>query len=138
MRQIHSVEKDPADVDTPISVAVDLQSLRQSENPLEKSSAEIISMLQDLRSKIGEVIDVPKRSRIPPMIFEELLMFFDRLTSVLELKEGEEPSRAKLEEAQHLLHRFDRMLHMLMVESGMPPEMAEEFMMRRLRRRRSE
>jgi len=50
IRQIRSTEKDPTKVDSPISVAIDLKSLRQSENPLEKSNAEIISMLQDLRS----------------------------------------------------------------------------------------
>src|SRR5205823_14185213 len=42
IRQIKSVEKNPREVDTPISVAIELQSLRQSDNPLEKSNAEII------------------------------------------------------------------------------------------------
>ena len=46
IRQIHSVEKNPAYVDTPISVAIELQSLRQSENPLEKSNAEILTSSQ--------------------------------------------------------------------------------------------
>lgn len=50
--QIRAVEKDPTDVDTPISSAIDLQQLRRSGNPMEKSAAEIISMLQSLHAKI--------------------------------------------------------------------------------------
>lgn len=47
-RQIRTVEGDPSQVDSPISVAVDLQSLRRSENPLEKSNAEIIRCCKTL------------------------------------------------------------------------------------------
>ncbi len=49
MRQIHSVEKYPSKVDSPISMAIDLKSLYQSENLLEKSNAEIIYALQDIK-----------------------------------------------------------------------------------------
>jgi hypothetical protein len=78
IRQIQSVEKDPSDIDTPISVAIDLQSLRQSENPLEKSSAEIITMLQDLNTRFIDFSEVVLRQsiqmRIPDGIFEELFL----------------------------------------------------------------
>jgi hypothetical protein len=57
VRQIRAVEKNPNDVDTPISVAIDLQLLRQSDNPVEKSNAEIITMLQDLRKGVLEIRD---------------------------------------------------------------------------------
>jgi hypothetical protein len=53
--QIRAVEKDPTDVDTPISAAIDLQQLRRSGNPMEKSTAEIISMLQSLHAKIDAI-----------------------------------------------------------------------------------
>ena len=122
VKQIHSVENDPTDVDTPISVAIDLQSLRQSENPLEKSSAEIITMLQDLRTKversveifpilndmlygIKELSDVSRRSRMNPMMLNELLFLFDRLASVLQLSENEMPSREKFQEAQKIINK---------------------------------
>lgn len=62
--QIHSVEKDPNLVDTPISIAIDLKFLRQSENPLEKSNAEIITMLQDLKSMIMDLSIKSERSEI--------------------------------------------------------------------------
>jgi hypothetical protein len=49
-KQIKTVEKDPSKVDSPISVTVDLQALSRSDNPVEKSNAEILSMLQELKS----------------------------------------------------------------------------------------
>ena len=48
IKQIHAAEKDPDKVDSPISMAIDLKSLYRSQNPLEKSNAEILSMLKDL------------------------------------------------------------------------------------------
>lgn len=56
LQQIRAVEKDPADVDTPVSIAIDLQSLHRSANPLEKSTMEIVSLLQDLRAKTDALI----------------------------------------------------------------------------------
>lgn len=55
VEQIHMVEDDPTAVDSPISLAVDVQALRESGNPLEKSNAEIISMLQELRTQVREL-----------------------------------------------------------------------------------
>lgn len=55
-KQIQTVERDPSKVDSPISVAIDVQTLSQSTNPLEKSNAEIIIMLQELKSMIVRVI----------------------------------------------------------------------------------
>jgi len=57
VKQIHSAEQDPGNVDTPISIAIDLQLLRQSGNPLEKSSAEIMSLLQTLNQRIDVLTD---------------------------------------------------------------------------------
>jgi hypothetical protein len=131
-QQIRSVERDPSQVDTPISVAIDLQSLRQSDNPLEKSNAEIITMLQELRSMVGE----SRRFRMHPGMVEELFMLYDRLLEILELPEGEDPTRSNFEEAAHTLHKFSRMMEMLAMESGMPPRMFEDLMERRLGRKR--
>jgi hypothetical protein len=130
VKQIHSVENDPTDVDTPVSVAIDLQSLRRSENPLEKSSAEIISMLQHLSGKIESLGDVYRRPPIEPMMVEELLGGFERMRSVLSLREGEQPGRDRLDEAQHVLRRMERVLHALMMDSGMPSELIDRYMHR--------
>lgn len=59
--QIRAAEKDPTDVDTPISSAIDLQQLHRSGNPIEKSTAEIISMLQSLHAKIDALPTLPAR-----------------------------------------------------------------------------
>jgi hypothetical protein len=55
VKQIRASEANPMDVDTPISVAVDLQALRQSDDPLKKSNAEIMSMLQDIRATLARL-----------------------------------------------------------------------------------
>ena len=137
-KHINKVEKDPTDVDTPISVAIDIQSLRQSENPLEKSSAEIISMLQDLRSKVEEIGGSSKQPRISPMVFEELIMLSEHIANLLEFPEGKTPSLSKLQELRNLFRRLERTIQMIMMELNMPSGMIEEFMMRRRLRRKPE
>jgi hypothetical protein len=127
INQIHSVEKDPSRVDTPISVAIDLEFLRKSENPLEKSSAEIISMLQDIRSMVSDIGSIPRHPRLDPRMSEELFMNFDRLASVLDLPPNEEPSREHFEHAQQVLYRAIPMLEKFAIESGLPHDMVEHF-----------
>jgi hypothetical protein len=138
VKQIHAAEKDPKDVDTPISVAIDLQSLRRSDNPLEKSNAEIISMLQELKSSMNDLSERTGRGRINPGMIEEFAVFYDRLASVLELSDGEKMNRARLGEARHAMHRMERMLHMLAMESGMPSDLIEHILERRIRRKKLE
>ncbi len=53
--QIQSIERNPNNIETPISFAIDQQSLRQSDNPLESSNAEIISMLQEVKNMIRDL-----------------------------------------------------------------------------------
>lgn len=50
INQIHSIERDPGQINTPITFAINQKFLQQSDNPLEKGVAEIISILQDLKS----------------------------------------------------------------------------------------
>jgi len=52
VRQIRAVERDPAQVDTPISLALDLQFLRQSGDPIAKSMAEAVSLLQEIKQAV--------------------------------------------------------------------------------------
>lgn len=81
VKQIRASEADPLDVDTPISVAVDLQSLRQSENPLEKSNAEMMSMLQEIRLSVRrlprELMSVGAAA--PYEIIDPMQFAYDRL-----------------------------------------------------------
>jgi flagellar biosynthesis chaperone FliJ len=158
VKQIQAVEKNPADVDTPLSVAIDLQPLRKSDNPLEKSSVEIIAMLQDLRSKtverneiasmqstirdlsskIEQLSEIRRYPRIPPGMTEEILMHYRRLIDTLDIALDEKGGRAQLQEAAHIARRLGRSLSMMMMELGVPPELVEEYTTRFLRGRRPE
>jgi len=136
IRQIRSVEKDASKVDSPISIAIDLKALRQSDNPLEKSNAEIISMLQDVRSMVSDIGSVSRRIRFDLRVFDELCMHFERLTTVLDLLPSEDPSRESFENAQSILGQTMRILEMFVRESGLPPDMVDHFIDRTRRRMR--
>lgn len=65
-KQIRTVERDPSKVDSPVSVAVDLQALSRSDNPLEKMNAEIITTLEDIKSMIVRLINESRPKLVPP------------------------------------------------------------------------
>ena len=48
-KQIASVEKDPSQVDSPISVAMDLSALKSSMKPVDATLVEIVSLLQEIK-----------------------------------------------------------------------------------------
>lgn len=123
-QQIRSVERDPSQVDTPISAAIDLQSLRKSDNPLEKSNAEIITMLHELRTMVGQ----SRRFTIPSPILRELYTFCVRLSELLDLPTGEEPTRSKFENALRIVGQFWRVIELVAMEQGIPPEFLAELM----------
>lgn len=123
VRQIQTVEKDVSQIDTPISVAIDLQSLRRSENPLEKSNAEIISMLQDLRTAVSDLASRPQPAApLDLEIVEELMYVLAKLDASLTVEPEEEPARQQFEEAQHWLSRGRRIAEALRAhQAGVPP-----------------
>ena len=53
--QIRALEADPSDLETPISVSLDLQILRQSEKPEERSLADLVSLVADLRAGMAKL-----------------------------------------------------------------------------------
>ncbi len=55
IKQIQAVEKDASQMDTPISVALDLQILRQSENPEQRSIADLVSAISGLRTSLASI-----------------------------------------------------------------------------------
>lgn len=57
-KQIRAVEKDPTKVDSPISVAVDLQVLKQSDDPQRKALAELRSMMQNVATSIENIREI--------------------------------------------------------------------------------
>lgn len=53
--QIVELESDPSTTETPISVSLDLQFLRQSEKPEDRSLAELLATMSDLRADVAKV-----------------------------------------------------------------------------------
>ncbi len=86
-KQVRSIEsKSPEEIDSPITVSIELQALRQSDNPEQRSLAEFVSAVGDLRSDIA---GIEKRLSEPHKLFpQELLMeLFER--QVMRSKESE-------------------------------------------------
>ncbi len=81
--QIKALEKDPSDIETPISVSLDLQNLRQSENPEDRSLAELVSVITELRSGINKLYETSFMSKDSIMSGEllERLEMLPRLIS---------------------------------------------------------
>lgn len=55
IKQVQVLEKDESDIETPISVSLDLQRLRQSTDPAERSRADLLSAVLDVRSSLSKV-----------------------------------------------------------------------------------
>lgn len=53
--QVRALEADTTAIETPISVSLDLQLLRQSEKPEERSLADILASVSDLRTSVGKI-----------------------------------------------------------------------------------
>ena len=81
IRQIKSAEGNPSDIDSPVGTAIRLKTFVESGNPLEKSSAEIIGMLQQLGSAIGDLRQ-SARSPLPFAVLNKLRR------NVINLREG--------------------------------------------------
>ena len=118
IKQIQAVEKDPSKVDSPISVAIDLQSLHRSENPLEKSNAEIISMLQELRTSIVDLSE-GYRSLKPRSLSldDEFLMLLQQcMSSLSEISAGQNITKEQRNKLHHLIGKLEREMYRYVVE----------------------
>lgn len=85
--QIKSVENQTI-IDTPISVSLDLQILRQSDNPEERSLADIMAVLSDIKNNL-QVVEAQNIKAIESSSntqINELLMRLDRELSIGVLK----------------------------------------------------
>jgi hypothetical protein len=63
-QHIKAVEDNPGDADNPLTQAVELQSLRRSGNPLEKSAAEMIAMLGDVKGVLNDIQQKMKKGEV--------------------------------------------------------------------------
>lgn len=121
-KQIKSVEKDASQVDTPISVALDLQLLRQSENPEQRSLADIVTAISELRSGLQSL---DKRLSDPrTMISPEMIELMTGRSS--------RSSMRNRELTHELRYLTDKMEHILSEKrsSAESKDMLKEMMMR--------
>ena len=79
IKQIRAAEKEPEAVDSPVSTAIDLKVLRESENPVEKSIVEIIPMLEDIRTMIQNTDAQPQGFEIPSDLLDLIVRFADAI-----------------------------------------------------------
>ncbi len=106
-RQVKVImKKKPEEIESPISVSVELQALRQSENPEERSLAEFVSAIAELRSDLGSIekrLSSPE-NLIPPQYFQKMMDISNRQYSRdSEMREMREMRLAAL------IQRFDKM-----------------------------
>ena len=72
--QITAVEKDPTQVDSPISVAIDLGVLRSSQKPFDSTLVEIVSLLQEIKAEQQrEKSAVGRKALVWEMMRQELV-----------------------------------------------------------------
>ena len=133
--QVKSLEADSSTLETPISVSLDLQLLRQSDNPEQRSLADVLSVISELRTAVGglekqlenpeallppaylrhvsnELMHRPRRSR--HMMMTRMRVLFDELTEVA-FSEKTESAKSRTEVEERLMRvrqEFDRLLHM--------------------------
>lgn len=55
IEQVKALEKDTSSLETPISVSLDLQILRQSEKPEERSLADLVAAVSEARSSLAKI-----------------------------------------------------------------------------------
>lgn len=114
VNQIRAAECDSSHADSPISIALDLQALRQSDNPLEKSSAEIMSILQHVNATIVEMRSEQRAVRAMDSITrEEFTKLLLVLSEICELDDS--PSIEllrdlfdRIRDAEHVIKRLLR------------------------------
>lgn len=123
-KQIRSSEgKQPNEIDSPITFSIDLQMLRQSDNPEERKFAEFVSAITDLRSDIAGIekrLSDPMRL-IPPdylaAVMERPTMHTKEMDMIL--REARSTARELLKrsgddkEVNILAARIDEMLSIL-------------------------
>lgn len=55
VKQVKAIEEKPADIETPISVSIDLQNLKQSENPEQRSLGDLLTVVTEIRTGLANV-----------------------------------------------------------------------------------
>ena len=123
--QIKSLEADSSTQEPPISVSLDLQLLRQSDNPEQRSLADVLSVITELRSS---VLGLEKRLQDPESIIpvdyfrhmmressmrsprtrHTMIEIRHRLDQMMELSTSEKPKTSKARTEYNKPSAYDR------------------------------
>ncbi len=128
--QVKSLEADSSTMETPISVSLDLQLLKQSDNPAQRSLADVLSAITAIRTSIG---GVEKRLENPESLIpvdyirhivgkssrrnSESRHYFMKMRMMIEelsesLSSGKAKNRPETEERlMEIQHMLTRMMH---------------------------
>ena len=117
-KQIHAVmRKKPEEIESPISVSVELQALRHSDNPEERTLAEFVSAIADLRTNIAGIekkLSTPE-AILPPSYIVNLME-----TAVRRIPRDNEF-------IHEVIFRIDRLMHQSEQGKASSKEMQSEF-----------
>lgn len=103
IKQIESLEADPSDVETPISLSLDIQSLRQSEDPEDRSLAEVVEELTAIRSGMSKLREL-----------EELRPYMEEILRRME-RGRDQPERKYQKDPEYLSYVLERSSERLFV-----------------------
>lgn len=108
-RQIEAAEKNLEEVESPISVAIDILQLRKSNNSIEKSNAEVLSMLQDLRGEfVKKLREQSERiSELQSLLTTNTQDELTHQTSPIKIIESTGSSNSKEMEWDNFIRQFD-------------------------------
>ena len=134
VKQVTSLERDASDIETPISVSLDLQLLRQSDNPEQRSLGDLLSVITELRSGLSNLekrLDSPEsilppryimqlvrelnpKRRIHPQLMMEMREMIERI-SMLEDKSATGSKRIDAERSVEIKEMLERLRNMMAV-----------------------
>jgi len=110
------LKRKPEDIESPISVSVELQALRHSENPEERSLAQFATAIGELRSDLAAIekrLSSPE-GLLPPSYIQKVIEFSSR-----------RPSR----EVDFMVHELMSLVTKMMHESETSRKPGKEYMM---------
>jgi len=68
-KQIESLERNPDDVDSPVSQAIDVKALKGSNKPIEQGLAKLIEMVEALKGEIAAVRPAATQMKMPQVSY---------------------------------------------------------------------
>ena len=104
--QIKSLETDSTGLQSPISVSLDLQRLRQSENPEQRSLADLLSEISSIRNILSDLSERATIGSVAHINVREMRRLEERLSSKLEeaIFDAQLPHRQRSVDPSHIVN----------------------------------